>query len=215
MHTHVHTHMHREEQRAMQRAAGVASFGDVSQLLASAPRDVVELLRIAAVVRAVTAALGMSLADRLRISASWALAGLGVTEFEETAGTATDSAHNGGGGTESDATATLAAAVAALDEDGCGGTDHHAGDSRASGAVRPACDEGRVPDSPVDAAAADGDWHTGPGGAELDARFSRPGYRAQLAARLLAVRLYCGAAAALQRSLLAALAGFGQPVHLL
>lgn len=31
----------------MQRAAGVASFGDINQLLATAPRDVVELLRIA------------------------------------------------------------------------------------------------------------------------------------------------------------------------
>jgi len=31
----------------MQRAAGVASFGDITQLLSTAPRDVVELLRIA------------------------------------------------------------------------------------------------------------------------------------------------------------------------
>jgi hypothetical protein len=31
----------------MQRAAGVASFGDINQLLSTAPRDVVELLRIA------------------------------------------------------------------------------------------------------------------------------------------------------------------------
>lgn len=37
----------REEQKQMQRAAGVASFGDINQLLSTAPRDVVELLRIA------------------------------------------------------------------------------------------------------------------------------------------------------------------------
>lgn len=34
----------------MQRAAGVASFGDITQLLSTAPRDVVELLRIAGTV---------------------------------------------------------------------------------------------------------------------------------------------------------------------
>ncbi|KAF8056338.1 Adck1 [Scenedesmus sp. PABB004] len=66
----------KQEQREMQRAAGVASFGDITQLLATAPRDVVELLRIAAVVRNVTATLGTSLADRLRINAGWALRGL-------------------------------------------------------------------------------------------------------------------------------------------
>eukprot|EP00878_Enallax_costatus_P018585 GHUV01019573.1.p2 GENE.GHUV01019573.1~~GHUV01019573.1.p2 ORF type:complete len:125 (+),score=13.24 GHUV01019573.1:680-1054(+) len=60
----------------MQRAAGVSSFGDITQLLATAPRDVVELLRIAAVVRNVTASLGCSLADRLRINGTWAFKGL-------------------------------------------------------------------------------------------------------------------------------------------
>jgi aarF domain-containing kinase len=60
----------------MQRAAGVASFGDITQLLSSAPRDIVELLRITAVVRNVDAALGCSLADRIRINATWAFRGL-------------------------------------------------------------------------------------------------------------------------------------------
>eukprot|EP00879_Flechtneria_rotunda_P030679 GHRR01033345.1.p1 GENE.GHRR01033345.1~~GHRR01033345.1.p1 ORF type:complete len:123 (+),score=22.71 GHRR01033345.1:377-745(+) len=60
----------------MQRAAGVSSFGDITQLLATAPRDVVELLRIAAVVRNVTASLGCSLADRIRISGTYAFKGL-------------------------------------------------------------------------------------------------------------------------------------------
>lgn len=66
----------RQEQREMQRAAGVASFGDITQLLSSAPRDIVELLRITAVVRNVDASLGCSLADRIRINATWAFRGL-------------------------------------------------------------------------------------------------------------------------------------------
>lgn len=60
----------------MQRAAGVSSFSDVSQLLSSAPRAVVELLRITAVVRSVTGPLGVTGADRLRINGTYALAGL-------------------------------------------------------------------------------------------------------------------------------------------
>ena len=60
----------------MQRAAGVANMGDITQLLNSAPRDVVELLRIAAVIRNVTSSLGTSLADRLRICGAYALRAL-------------------------------------------------------------------------------------------------------------------------------------------
>jgi hypothetical protein len=47
----------REEQKQMQRAAGVASFGDINQLLATAPRDVVELLRIAGIAWALACCL--------------------------------------------------------------------------------------------------------------------------------------------------------------
>lgn len=60
----------------MQRAAGVTTFGDVSQLLNTAPRDVVEVLRITAVVRSVTSVLGCSAAERLRINGTFALRGL-------------------------------------------------------------------------------------------------------------------------------------------
>jgi hypothetical protein len=66
----------REEREDMQRAAGVANMGDITQLLNSAPRDVVELLRIAAVIRNVTASLGTSLADRLRICGTYAMRAL-------------------------------------------------------------------------------------------------------------------------------------------
>lgn len=68
----------------MQRAAGVSSFGDITQLLNTAPRDVVELLRIAAVVRNVTASLGCSLADRLRVNSTYAVKGLMGFEREDT-----------------------------------------------------------------------------------------------------------------------------------
>ncbi len=60
----------------MQRAAGVSSMTDISQLVASAPRDVVEVLRITAVVRSVTSCLSCNSADRLRINGTYALRGL-------------------------------------------------------------------------------------------------------------------------------------------
>lgn len=52
----------REEQKQMQRAAGVASFGDINQLLSTAPRDVVELLRIAGAAMAHTSVTNLSTA---------------------------------------------------------------------------------------------------------------------------------------------------------
>jgi hypothetical protein len=60
----------------MHRAAGVTTFGDISQLLSTAPRDVVEVLRITAVVRSVTSVLGCAAAERLRINGTFALRGL-------------------------------------------------------------------------------------------------------------------------------------------
>ena len=52
------------------------TWGDITQLLNSAPRDVMELLRIAAVIRNVTSSLGTSLADRLRICGAYGLRAL-------------------------------------------------------------------------------------------------------------------------------------------
>ena len=65
-HAHVHTHashtqtyafltptLRRQEERKLQRAAGINSFGDMAALLASAPRDLVELLRVNTVIRGV------------------------------------------------------------------------------------------------------------------------------------------------------------------
>jgi len=60
----------------MQRAAGVSSFTDISNLLNTAPREVVELLRITAVIRSVSGPLGTSRAERLRLNGSYALRGL-------------------------------------------------------------------------------------------------------------------------------------------
>jgi hypothetical protein len=59
----------------MQRAAGVSSFTDMSNLLNTAPREVVELLRITAVIRSVTGPLGALRADRLRLNGAYALRG--------------------------------------------------------------------------------------------------------------------------------------------
>lgn len=60
----------------MQRAAGVSSMGDITNVLSTAPRNIVELLRIASVIRSVTAALGTSLGDRARICGAYALRGV-------------------------------------------------------------------------------------------------------------------------------------------
>lgn len=60
----------------MQRAAGVSSFGDMSLLLQTAPREMVELLRITAVVRSVTGPLGATRAERLRLNGTYSLRGL-------------------------------------------------------------------------------------------------------------------------------------------
>jgi hypothetical protein len=62
----------------MQRAAGVSSFTDMSILLQTAPREVVELLRITAVVRSVTGPLGATRAERLRLNGIFSLRGLAL-----------------------------------------------------------------------------------------------------------------------------------------
>ena len=43
--------MSRKEELALQRSVGVKKFSDMTVLLASAPRDIVEVLRINAVIR--------------------------------------------------------------------------------------------------------------------------------------------------------------------
>lgn len=52
--------------------AGLGSLGDITSLLASAPRDLVEVLRITTVVRNVTHTLGVEPVDRLRTNATYA-----------------------------------------------------------------------------------------------------------------------------------------------
>jgi hypothetical protein len=57
-HAHKHAHKHTRararsvEERALQQAVGVKGFGDMAALMAEAPRDLIELLRINTVIRA-------------------------------------------------------------------------------------------------------------------------------------------------------------------
>lgn len=60
----------------VQRQAGVSSFADISRVLASAPRELVEVLRIGATIRHTTSALGESNAERIANSAAFAAKGL-------------------------------------------------------------------------------------------------------------------------------------------
>ncbi|KAL6757375.1 ABC1 family-domain-containing protein [Haematococcus lacustris] len=66
----------RVEERALQRAAGISGFGDMANLLSTAPRDLVELLRIHTVIRSVSSQLGVSMEERKRICAWYAAQGL-------------------------------------------------------------------------------------------------------------------------------------------
>lgn len=65
-----------EDRKRLQKNAGVKNLGDISQLLAYAPRPLVEVLRITSVVRNVTGHLGINLPERVRINAGFAAQGL-------------------------------------------------------------------------------------------------------------------------------------------
>ncbi len=55
--------------------AGLSSLGDVQQLVELMPRPLAQYLRISAVIRATSAALGCTIHDRLRVNATAALEG--------------------------------------------------------------------------------------------------------------------------------------------
>ncbi|GFR41974.1 hypothetical protein Agub_g2774, partial [Astrephomene gubernaculifera] len=54
------------EERALRERLGIRGFGDMSALLAAVSRHLVELLRVVTVVRAASAALGVTMGERLR-----------------------------------------------------------------------------------------------------------------------------------------------------
>ena len=170
----------------MQRAAGVSSFGDISQLLNTAPREVVELLRITAVVRSVTGPLGALRPERLRLNGACALRGLPAGA--PVAGAA--------GAAASAAAGAAAAAAAAQGEAAGGGGGAAAGAGAAGGDA--ASDAGSV-----------GRVATGGGGGGDDAAA-----RLKIEARLALIRGYCAARTLTMRLLLAALHVFGQSVPL-
>jgi hypothetical protein len=65
-------------------------MGDITNVLSTAPRNIVELLRIASVIRSVTAALGTSLGDRARICGAYALRGVQAAVASNTPGGTAD-----------------------------------------------------------------------------------------------------------------------------
>eukprot|EP00200_Dunaliella_tertiolecta_P002129 CAMPEP_0202345886 /NCGR_PEP_ID=MMETSP1126-20121109/4923_1 /ASSEMBLY_ACC=CAM_ASM_000457 /TAXON_ID=3047 /ORGANISM="Dunaliella tertiolecta, Strain CCMP1320" /LENGTH=529 /DNA_ID=CAMNT_0048937235 /DNA_START=217 /DNA_END=1806 /DNA_ORIENTATION=+ len=66
----------REEERRLQQSLGIEGFSDMSELLQTASRDLVELLRINTVIRAVSNQLGVSMDERKRVFAWFARRGL-------------------------------------------------------------------------------------------------------------------------------------------
>lgn len=66
----------KEERQRVRQESGINSFADLANLLEEAPRPLLDSLRQSAVVRHSATALGATLADRLRINATWALRGM-------------------------------------------------------------------------------------------------------------------------------------------
>ncbi|GAX82134.1 hypothetical protein CEUSTIGMA_g9562.t1 [Chlamydomonas eustigma] len=66
----------RAEERALQRSVGINKFSDMALMLSTAPRDLVEMLRINTVIRASSTLLGVNMQDRKRIFAWFARRGL-------------------------------------------------------------------------------------------------------------------------------------------
>ncbi len=59
----------KEERAAFRQSAGVESMADFGRLLEGLPRELVDLLRVSAIVRNQAATLGATPADRMRINA--------------------------------------------------------------------------------------------------------------------------------------------------
>ncbi|KAL4442946.1 hypothetical protein ABPG77_008437 [Micractinium sp. CCAP 211/92] len=66
----------KEERQRVRQESGINSFADLANLLEEAPRALLDSLRLSAVVRHSATTLGATLADRLRINATWALRGM-------------------------------------------------------------------------------------------------------------------------------------------
>ncbi|KAG2491437.1 hypothetical protein HYH03_010223 [Edaphochlamys debaryana] len=66
----------RAEEDALRRRLGIRGFGDMTALLSAVSRHLVDLLRVVTVIRASSAALGVTMAERLRIFSEVAHKGL-------------------------------------------------------------------------------------------------------------------------------------------
>jgi len=128
----------------VQRQAGVGSLADMSQLLAAAPRELVEVLRVQATVRAVTSLLGGTNEERLRTAAAYALRGLRSHRLESPAAAA--GVPNGDAGDDSGDEGASCASSGAN-----GGANGSAGAAANGGAAAAAANG--APDSPAGDAA--------------------------------------------------------------
>jgi aarF domain-containing kinase len=66
----------RREQRKLRRSIGVKNVGDINKMLSSAPRDLVELIRVTTMIRKSSLVLGVSNEERQRVLGSYAFKGL-------------------------------------------------------------------------------------------------------------------------------------------
>ncbi|KAK9864814.1 hypothetical protein WJX84_010795 [Apatococcus fuscideae] len=69
----------KDDRKRLRSEAGLETLGDVGKLLEQLPWELTSVLRITAIVRTQAAALGATLADRLRINAIYALKGMAIT----------------------------------------------------------------------------------------------------------------------------------------
>ncbi|KAI3436647.1 hypothetical protein D9Q98_006063 [Chlorella vulgaris] len=65
-----------EERQRLRQDSGITSFADLAAVLNEAPKPLLDSLRQSAVVRHTATLLGATLADRLRINATWAMRGM-------------------------------------------------------------------------------------------------------------------------------------------
>lgn len=65
-----------EEERELQRKVGINNFGDITQLLATASRALVDVLRINTVIRGTSNLLGVTMAERIHMYSGIAIQGL-------------------------------------------------------------------------------------------------------------------------------------------
>lgn len=65
--------MTKEQRTALRQSAGMNSMANLGRLMEGLPRDLLDVLRVSALVRSQAAILGASPADGLRINAEYAV----------------------------------------------------------------------------------------------------------------------------------------------